>query len=348
MRFGVLFLMSRLFTVASLVVLIVVVFAAIGVSAYLERQGIRQPTVSDNLTTIAPTATPQPMRTTEVGYTTTPAPDFAAMQRTIDEQVADLNEQRAQFYADIERDALEAATEKAQEEIAQLRRMYDADYTAKLEDLDHQRRMNAETYKVYATLQAGIVAKQVALDLSEIRTAQKLDEWNAIIKATWLTAWRLLGLLTVAAGIVWLFIKTSQMDEQKAELLRMAHTYEDQIRTIHQEVTEKARAEALRYNQIRDYVRDSVRVAGGDYHQFPPASDPGMAHWHNDRRTEVVGYMKADGKVYTDNRGTFVKRGTLAELLDEIERGEYPSPLPHPSPPERTPHLERRWSGTQK
>lgn len=301
-----------------------VVAIAYSVGGCLERE--QNVTNNNDLPHTNPTATPRPTRTQEPERTATPAPKWEATQRALDEQAAALKaEQEAQRQA-IEAQRLEATTKADKENLEQLRRMNDAAYALALDKLEAQQSANAADAALQATLSNGILAKQQALDASEIRAAQKLDDWTVTLQMIWIAAWRGLVLIAVMLFIVLLFINGARRNEYDAEILAMGKRFENQLRDMEHQYIQEAQERTTRINIISQFIYDACRYGDADYHQVPPNTK--MDGWNADRWQRAVNLLKEDGVIYTSNQGTFTKDGvgTLGELRDEIERGEYPSP----------------------
>ena len=270
-----------------------------------------------NTIAIKDAALMQDERTNEVGYTTTPVPDFAATQRvlgvTITAQVVEVEKRMAQVTTTAEARAIEKDDELHGYAVSEAQvHLQGAINTTDYEDDLHQQ----------------VISHTVEMNAVELDKHTEYLEWMNVVNLVWASAWRTL-VLVLAVGLCgfigWRVYnaydderwESTERLEAELERIRKAEEYE-------QVATEKA----VKVAKLLVFIHDAIRVNGEDDNQIPPNTK--MDGWNAERWSECVQILKENRLVEIFRggalQGTFYKRGTLGDLRDELESGNIPSP----------------------
>lgn len=255
------------------------------------------------------TSTPQP--------TATPGIDYNA-------QIAELEAQRAEL--EREKAELQAAAEQQIRDIetAQKNEQHIADLSIKQAEID---RLIAETRQIIKITEMEAESKSAEIERENLKAEIERNNIDIRQKGFTYIAWgggalaiilTMIGLLIAFRFVYWNLLDAyeRERDEQSRE-----QYHKQQLAEI--EMNRKAAAHAARVAEIAAFVADAIKINGEEDHQVP--ANTKMDGYNAEGWSRIVEMLKADGKVYTSNHGTFLNRGTLGDLRDELVNGYLPT-----------------------
>jgi len=252
----------------------------------------------------------------------TPAPDFAATQRALDNA-------RESFNATVTAEAKRVQNMATATEQAHIGRLNESEYNVAMADVTSKiQQLNYED-----ELHQQVISHTVRMQAVELeRRGTYLDAMN-VINLIWASAWRFLVLVIVVAfcGFVGWRVYNSYEDERWETKERLEAELERIRRAEEYERTAIEKAQLIA--DLTIFFRDALKVNGADNSKLPTNTQ--MDGWNADGWQEIVDKLKQLRLVVTvrggiaTEQGTYLTGGeTIGTFLDCLKAGEIPSPTP--------------------
>lgn len=301
----------------------------------------------------AVTSTPVGLREPEPTWT--PGPQFEATQQVYANQesalrveLANLEAEKADLQAEIERRKAEAADAKDRREAEQDEELHDLKYYGMAEEINAKIESLQEQAAYERELHQAVISN--TLQMGQVEAKNRDARLKGV---TWILVGALgaAGLVLVVAGgflafrvvrnVAWRIEDGYEAEVEETTEKRKARIEAEMVQVLNEE---RAQALGNKVSRLSAFVYDCIRVNGEEDHQVPANTRPGMEAWHANRWSEVVAELKHDGAVQTirggNAAGTYVQKPyiNLGGLRDALAQGTY-----HHSPSSRAEAARLRW-----
>lgn len=267
------------------------------------------------------TSTPQPVqkRTEYPTETPTPGIDFAATINAL--AVEQRNQEATATQA-----AMMAQNEMTQVALAHERDMNEVEYTGAVAEAEHNQEMWLYNQEIMVNAVSNRATHEAGISQTELEAlAERLDD-KRIIDGIYQSAWRFA--ILVIGGLMCVLLAVSVMRQY-----RKGETVEENAATIQvkiDELEEERQRVAIESQQqkdfstIEDFILACEKQAGERSTKIPTNRE--LDDYGGQRWQDAVDILKDYGYVYATNQGTFLSRGDLGELLNELHDNGWLSP----------------------
>jgi len=270
----------------------------------------------------ARTSTPQAETRRETApptETPTPGIDFAA---TINALAVEQRNQEATAT----QVAMQAQNEMTQVALAHEQRIHEVEYTGAVDSLEHDSVMMSYELEIMSNSVASRAAHEAGISHTELEAlAERLDD-KRIIDGIYQSAWRFAILVIGGLMCVLLAVSVTRQYRRGETVEENAATIQVKIDELEEE-RQRVAIESQRqkdFDTIEDFILACEKQAGERSTKIPTNRE--LDDYGGQRWQDAVNILKDYGYVYATNQGTFLSRGDLGELLNELHDNGWLSP----------------------